>query len=235
MPIWNYTSQFFANIYLNDLDKYILQDLQIKDYFRYVDDLLIFDNDYNKLKNIELQVDEYLKTHLNMQLAKQKTNLKHISHWLDFLGYFIKPYVTYTRKRVKHNFIQKLDILESDVINYYDIYQIKIKKIVFVWDSVLKLNSVFWSYMWHFKYAFTTNLFKKIYHKYTYLKYYFDKTWKKNKYLKTKKIQNYYTRYKYYEKLYKNTIIFYPINNYFVFPFRYMYLLSLGLKQILII
>ena len=37
IPIGNYTSQFFANIYLNELDKYIKEKLKIKYYVRYMD------------------------------------------------------------------------------------------------------------------------------------------------------------------------------------------------------
>ena len=33
LPIWNLTSQFFANIYLNELDNYIKRDMQTKYYF----------------------------------------------------------------------------------------------------------------------------------------------------------------------------------------------------------
>lgn len=37
IPIGNYTSQFFANIYLNELDQYIKRVLKIKYYTRYMD------------------------------------------------------------------------------------------------------------------------------------------------------------------------------------------------------
>lgn len=37
IPIGNYTSQFFANIYLSELDHYIKEKLQIKYYVRYMD------------------------------------------------------------------------------------------------------------------------------------------------------------------------------------------------------
>ena len=38
IPIGNYTSQFFANIYLNELNSYIKRTLKIKFYVRYMDD-----------------------------------------------------------------------------------------------------------------------------------------------------------------------------------------------------
>ena len=37
IPIGNYTSQFFANIYLNELDHYVKEKLKIKYYVRYMD------------------------------------------------------------------------------------------------------------------------------------------------------------------------------------------------------
>ena len=37
IPIGNYTSQFFANIYLNELDHYVKEKLQLKYYGRYMD------------------------------------------------------------------------------------------------------------------------------------------------------------------------------------------------------
>ena len=41
IPIGNYTSQFFANIYLNELDQYVKRQLKIKYYIRYMDDFII--------------------------------------------------------------------------------------------------------------------------------------------------------------------------------------------------
>ena len=45
MPIGNLTSQIFANFYLNRLDKYVTEDLQIKYYGRYVDDFVLIHED----------------------------------------------------------------------------------------------------------------------------------------------------------------------------------------------
>lgn len=38
LPIGNYTSQLFANVYLNELDQYIKHKLKCKYYYRYMDD-----------------------------------------------------------------------------------------------------------------------------------------------------------------------------------------------------
>ena len=42
LEIGNYTSQMFANIYLNEVDQYIKHKLKIKYYKRYLDDSIIF-------------------------------------------------------------------------------------------------------------------------------------------------------------------------------------------------
>jgi RNA-directed DNA polymerase len=41
MPIGSLTSQFFANVYLNELDQFIKHTLKIKGFLRYVDDFII--------------------------------------------------------------------------------------------------------------------------------------------------------------------------------------------------
>ncbi|MBI1968842.1 group II intron reverse transcriptase domain-containing protein, partial [Candidatus Woesearchaeota archaeon] len=41
MPLGNLTSQFFANVYLNELDQYVKHKLRAKYYIRYVDDFAI--------------------------------------------------------------------------------------------------------------------------------------------------------------------------------------------------
>ena len=41
IPLGNVSSQLFANIYLNELDRYAKNDLGIKNYIRYCDDFVI--------------------------------------------------------------------------------------------------------------------------------------------------------------------------------------------------
>ena len=41
IPIGNYTSQYFANIYLNELDQYVKRILKVKYYIRYMDDFIL--------------------------------------------------------------------------------------------------------------------------------------------------------------------------------------------------
>ena len=47
IPIGNLASQIFANLYLNGLDHYLKETVKCKHYIRYMDDLIVFDNDKN--------------------------------------------------------------------------------------------------------------------------------------------------------------------------------------------
>ena len=60
-PIGNLTSQLFGNIYLDDLDHFIREKLEIKDYGRYVDDMVFVNNDKEFLKSAIIKIREYLK------------------------------------------------------------------------------------------------------------------------------------------------------------------------------
>lgn len=61
IPIGFYTSQWFANWYLSDLDHYIKNDLRGKSYLRYVDDMVILDTDKNKLHQVRKAVESFLE------------------------------------------------------------------------------------------------------------------------------------------------------------------------------
>ena len=50
LPIGNLTSQFFANVYLNELDQFVKHKLKARYYLRYVDDFLILSKDKEELK-----------------------------------------------------------------------------------------------------------------------------------------------------------------------------------------
>jgi len=52
MPIGNLTSQIFANIYLNELDRFVKHELKVKHYLRYGDDFILIHADLKKLKDL---------------------------------------------------------------------------------------------------------------------------------------------------------------------------------------
>ena len=73
IPIGNYTSQFFANIYLNELDHFIKEQLHVKYYVRYMDDFILILDDKNSAIKAKERISEFLHEKLHLKLNK-KTN-----------------------------------------------------------------------------------------------------------------------------------------------------------------
>lgn len=86
IPIGNLTSQLFANIYLNELDYYIKQDLQIKYYVRYMDDMVVLNSNKSELWDIYHEIKRFINTVLELDF-NARTKLFPLSQGLDFLGY----------------------------------------------------------------------------------------------------------------------------------------------------
>lgn len=86
IPIGNLTSQFFANLYLDDFDHWVKQDLRIPAYLRYVDDLILLDNDKQRLWQACAAIETYLQT-LRLRLHDRKRQIYRTSGWVDVLGY----------------------------------------------------------------------------------------------------------------------------------------------------
>ena len=106
LPIGNLTSQFFANVYMNDFDNFCKRTLKCKRYLRYVDDFVIFENSKEKLIEMKKEIAYYLDENLSLKL-RDNIILKSVHEGLDFLGYIIRPHYVLVRKRVVKNFKYK--------------------------------------------------------------------------------------------------------------------------------
>ena len=60
IPIGNLTSQFFANLYLDDFDHWVKEVLRAPAYLRYVDDMVLLDNDKRRLADWRDAIHERL-------------------------------------------------------------------------------------------------------------------------------------------------------------------------------
>ena len=61
LPIGNYTSQWWANFYLQDLDHFIKEELHTKYYLRYMDDMTLFSNNKKQLHKARKAISEFIK------------------------------------------------------------------------------------------------------------------------------------------------------------------------------
>ena len=91
LPIGNLTSQFFANLYLHELDFYVKHTLHCKYYIRYMDDFLVFDNDRIRLEGIRLNLGNFLCQHLKLQMHAGKSQITQSVKGVKFLGFRLYP------------------------------------------------------------------------------------------------------------------------------------------------
>lgn len=110
IPLGNLTSQIFANIYLNELDKFIKHELKIRNYLRYADDFLILNTDTNtQWKEIYLEsVKKFLEIVLKLELHPKKIDLRELKWGIDFCGYIVLPHYILPRTKTKRRILRKV-------------------------------------------------------------------------------------------------------------------------------
>ena len=107
LPIGNYTSQYFANIYLNELDSYVKYNLKCKYYLRYMDDFIILTKDREGAKEILNKISEFLNIKLELELNK-KTRYFPSKLGIDFCGYKVYETHIMIRKRCKKKILKNI-------------------------------------------------------------------------------------------------------------------------------
>jgi retron-type reverse transcriptase len=75
MPLGNLTSQFFANIYLNELDYFVKHKLKAKYYLRYVDDFMILHENKEQLEIWKEEIQRFLQDNLKLELHPEKSKI----------------------------------------------------------------------------------------------------------------------------------------------------------------
>lgn len=107
MPLGNYTSQFFANVYLNELDYYVKHTLKVEYYIRYVDDFVILHKNKKRLKYFLEHINNFLPC-LKIKLHPEKTGIYALKNGVNFLGYRIFYHCRLLRQRNIRYFTKEL-------------------------------------------------------------------------------------------------------------------------------
>ena len=114
LEIGNYTSQIFANIYLNEVDRYIKQSLKVKYYFRYMDDSVILIKTKQEAKILLEKIKIFLKENLKLELNK-KTQIFKNKQGVNFCGYKINEYRLKIRDKGKRKLKKKIKYLKEEI------------------------------------------------------------------------------------------------------------------------
>jgi RNA-directed DNA polymerase len=107
LPIGNYTSQDLGNLNLTPFDWFIKQELGVKGYFRYCDDLVFMGDTKEELEYVRLQVISYLEG-LNL-VVKDDYELKPMEAGLDFIGYVFYPTGVRLRTKIYQSAVDALE------------------------------------------------------------------------------------------------------------------------------
>ncbi len=99
MPIGSLTSQFFANVYLNELDQFAKHRLKVRGYVRYVDDFVLLADDAATLVRWQGEIEHFLSEALHLQLHPGKTVLQRCKQGINFLGNIVHPEHRLVRQR----------------------------------------------------------------------------------------------------------------------------------------
>ncbi|MFH1308655.1 MAG: reverse transcriptase domain-containing protein [Patescibacteria group bacterium] len=110
IPLGNLTSQWFANIYLNELDRFIKHKLKIKYYLRYTDDFVILNKSKKDLEKLISVIEKFLRTNLKLSLHPDKITIRKYNQGIDFLGYVVLPYYIVLRTKTKKRIFKKIKL-----------------------------------------------------------------------------------------------------------------------------
>jgi hypothetical protein len=117
MPIGNLTSQIFANIYLNELDRFVKHELKVQHYLRYGDDFIMLGADERGLKEKRVKTIVYLKNVLKLDINLKNDKILKPGHGLKFLGVVIWPGRRKLNNKNRSRLIRKLN--NSNFSSYY--------------------------------------------------------------------------------------------------------------------
>ncbi len=121
IPIGNLTSQLFANIYLHHADMYAKQQLKIRHYVRYMDDILIFHESKAQLQIWQQAMIRFFYEELFLTVNPHKIRIYPARIGVDFVGYVIYPRSMRLRgssvRRFKKHYRQQLKGLLTDKVS----------------------------------------------------------------------------------------------------------------------
>jgi hypothetical protein len=153
IPIGNLSSQFFANVYLDQLDQFVKRTLRAPRYLRYVDDFVLVHESREQLQTWLVEIERFLRDALKLEL-KAAIKLRPLECGCDFLGYMIYPTHVVVRRRVIGHCCAKLHDWQRRHIRY--------GRVVANREALDQLRSVCASYGGHFSHAQSWRLRRRI-------------------------------------------------------------------------
>jgi retron-type reverse transcriptase len=158
LPIGNLTSQFFSNVYLNELDQFVKHHLKARQYLRYSDDFVLVHEDPAQLLAWRAQIEAFLAERLRLSLTDPVAKPQLIKNGVDFLGYIVRPDYLLVRRRVVSRLKARLRDYEQKLVRPQSGYTL------FRHDSatLTRLRATWASYRAHLKMANSYRLWQRL-------------------------------------------------------------------------
>jgi retron-type reverse transcriptase len=113
VPIGNYLSQYFGNLYLTYFDHWLKEEKKVKYYFRYCDDCVILHHDKAFLHQLRKDTEKYLYEKLILKIKENWQVFPTYIRGVDFLGYRSFGGYTLLRKSTAKTFKRKMRKLKK--------------------------------------------------------------------------------------------------------------------------
>ena len=172
LPIGNLTSQFFANVYLNELDQFVKHSLRCRYYLRYVDDLILVDENPDQLARWREKIAGFCRQRLLLELKPDRGPVP-VSNGADFLGYIISPHYRLVRNRVVGNLNTRLSEYKRLLVKTTEYPGCVLTIYSMDFNLVQPLFQMLCSYLGHFKHANSYRLVSRLLERESWLKEYF--------------------------------------------------------------
>jgi retron-type reverse transcriptase len=221
LPIGNLSSQFFANIYLNELDQFVKHNLKCSHYVRYCDDFILLDNSKAHLERFKGEIEQFLAEKLLLKLNPRYHVVLPVSNGINYLGYIVHREYRLVRKRVVNNLYEKLKKLLSQLcqLNKDGIWRIN-----YFYPELKRLHSVLASYLGHFKHANSYRLIEGVFKHFSELGYFFELKWLADRSLQLLTLFDFKSvaggigsQYGYYVSCFKDSLLFFQVGYYYEF------------------
>lgn len=105
----------FANLYLNEYDHWVLNNIT-QHYYRYLDDMVMIIPKTQSINNTIDKLNNFLST-LNLKLNPCKTRHNVLEYGVDLSGYIIKPFSLYIRNSTKYRAKRATEV--QSINSYY--------------------------------------------------------------------------------------------------------------------
>jgi hypothetical protein len=108
LPIGNLTSQFWSNVYMNDLDWFVTRDLGCPAYLRYVDDFVLFSDSKPELWSWKRAIVDQLAA-MRLTIHEAEAQVAPAAGGVPWLGFVVFPTHRLVKRRNAVHFTQRLE------------------------------------------------------------------------------------------------------------------------------